>query len=207
MLALLAFAAHAATNEVSFDLGWVGASDPAWDFFSDADTLPSYGVRLGYAVHPNVAVIAGWQHAVNGASVGLPGLAGSSDYEYDDYDDGHVTAAMYSDQILLGAKGDVKIWSWLHPYATVQAVGMRGLVRMDDDPGDDENLTQVQVAGVTGGVEGALGLDFLIPVKGRWKIGLYTELGYGWLAPMRLEDLGSVQFAGFAGRAGVGVRF
>ncbi|MFN7144829.1 MAG: hypothetical protein ACK4YP_13720 [Myxococcota bacterium] len=201
---LLAFApsAAAATHEVSFEVGWIGAYDPAWDLFSSGDALPSYGLRLGFAVHDNVALIAGWQHAVHGGSVSVDAY-GTDEYGYEST----FRAAMYTDQINVGAKADVKVWSWLHPYVTAQAVGMRGLARLDDDAGDDENLTQVQVAGLTGGFTGAAGLDFLIPVKGRVAIAPYIELGYGWMAPLALRDLGSVQFGGFAGRSGVGVRF
>lgn len=199
-LLALALPAAAATHEVSFEVGWIGAYDPAWDVFSGGNSLPSYGLRLGFAVHDNVALIAGWQHAVNGGSVGLDGY---EDYGYER----EFQAAMYTDQINVGAKADVKVWSWFHPYVTAQAVGMRGLARLDDDARDDENLTQVQVAGLTGGFTGAAGLDFLIPIKGRVAIAPYIELGYGWMAPLALRDLGSVQFGGFAGRSGVGVRF
>ncbi|MES2640293.1 MAG: hypothetical protein V4850_12440 [Myxococcota bacterium] len=194
--------AAAATHEVSFELGWLGANDPAWDTFSAADSLNSFGLRAGFAVHPNVAVIAGWQHATHGADV----YSESDGDDYNSQQDSFQTA-MYTDQITVGSKADVKVFKWLHPYVTAQVVGMRGLARLDDDRNDDENLTQIQRAGLTGGFLAGGGLDFLIPVRDNVSIAPYVEVGYGWLAPMAFQDLGTVQFSGFSGRAGVGVRF
>ncbi len=202
----LSFSAAAATHEVSFEAGWIGAWDPAFDYFADGNALGSYGLRVGYAVHPNVAVIAGWQHAVHGAGIVVPGL-GSETGDDDYYGQDAFFAALYSDQVSVGAKADVQLLRWLHPYVTAQLVGMRGLVRLDDDLNDDENVTQREVAGLTGGLLGGAGLDIPIRVKGRWAIAPYVELGYGWMAPMQLEGLGSLQFAGFSGRTGIGVRF
>lgn len=207
LLFALAQPALAASHEISFELGWITTEDPAWGYFSSSGAIGSYGIRGGFEVHPNVTIIGGWQHSQTGASVEISSW-GDDDYDdEDEYYDGAFQTAMYSDQITLGSKADVKLFKWLHPYVTAQLAGMRGLVRMDDDSGDDENLTQVEKAGVTGGVIGAAGLDFLIRVKGDVYIAPYFELGYGWYAPMVIEDLGSVQFSGFAGRAGVGVRF
>ncbi|MDP2304854.1 MAG: hypothetical protein Q8P18_02375 [Pseudomonadota bacterium] len=205
LLVTLASPAAASSNELSFEVGWIGANDPAWDLFSSGDSLASVGLRGGFAVHPNVAIIAGWQHATNGATVYFNG-AGEEDDDYYD-ESGSFRAALYTDQITVGSKADVKVFKWLHPYVTAQVVGMRGLARLDDDSNDDENLTQVQRAGLTGGFLAGGGLDFIIRVRGQVAIAPYVELGYGWLAPMVLPDLGSVQFSGFAGRTGVGVRF
>jgi hypothetical protein len=212
-LLALALPAAAATHEISAEVGWINSSDPAWDFFSEAALHGSYGLRLGYAVHPNVAIIGGWQHAVNGVGTSGPGIGaasysdGGDDYYYDNED--AFWAALYTDQVTVGAKADFQVLTWLHPYATVQAVGMRGLLRMDDDSQDDENLTQIELAGLTGGVLGAVGLDLPVPLRVGSTVAIapYAEVGYGWLAPMQFEQLGSVQFAGFTGRAGVGVRF
>jgi hypothetical protein len=205
LLCALAAPALASSNEISFEVGWLGATDPAFDTFSNGNTLGSLGLRAGYAVHPNVAIIAGWQHATNGATVDVPGTE-NTDADY--YGSGtSFQTALYTDQISVGSKADVKVWKWLHPYVTAQVVGMRGLARLDDDSGDDENLTQVQRAGLTGGFLAGGGLDFLIRVRGDVYIAPYVEVGYGWMAPLALKDLGTVQFSGFSGRSGVGVRF
>lgn len=199
--------------DVSGEVAWIGATDPAWDFFAEGDSLVSYGLRVGYAVHPNVSVLVGWQHAAHGASTSGPaagaellGYEGDDEYAYYESEQAF-WAAMYTDQVSVGAKAGATVWKWLHPYGTVQLVGMRGLVRMDDDPNDDENVTQIEVAGLTGGFAAAGGFDILIPVRGSVAIAPYVEVGYGLLAPMKLEDLGSVQFSGFSGRTGLGVRF
>ena len=198
--------------DISAEIAWLGATDPAWNYFAEDDALVSFGLRAGYAVHPNVSLLVGWQHAANGAVSSAPAVGGA--LVTDEADDlayyessAAFRAAMYTDELSVGAKGGVTVWKWLHPYATLKVVGMRGLVRMDDDPEDDENVTQVEVAGVTGGFSTAAGFDILIPVRGRWIVSPYVELGYGLLAPMQLEDLGTVQFSGFSGRTGMGVRF
>ncbi len=208
LLCALALPAAAATHEISVEAGWLGTRDPAFDLFANGRSLGSIGLRGGFAVHPNVAIIAGWQHSTHGASVDVPGAASYDDEEEDYYDyGGGFQTALYTDQISVGSKADVKVFKWLHPYVTAQVVGMRGLARLDDDNNDDENLTQVQRAGLTGGFLGAGGLDFIIKVRGTFAIAPYVELGYGWMAPMAFEDLGTLQFSGFAGRTGVGVRF
>ncbi len=216
-LSALVSPASAATHEISVEAGWLGTADPAFSLFSDGAAIGSIGLRGGFKVHDHVAVIAGWQHATNGAQVSAPGggLAsgggGDTTYYYgeDDYyyDEVSFRTALYTDQITLGSKADVKVFKWLHPYVAAQVIGMRALARVDDAAGDDENLTQVQRAGVTAGAMGTLGLDFPIGSGGAWAIAPYVELGYGWLAPVRLGELGNLHLSGFTGRAGVGVRF
>lgn len=199
--------------DISAEIAWIGATDPAWDFFSEGDSLVSYGLRVGYALTPNVSVLVGWQHAAHGSSTSGPaagaallGDEGGDDYPYYEREQAF-WAAMYTDQISVGAKGGATVWKWLYPYGTFKLVGLRGLARLDDDPFDDENVTQIEVAGLTGGFSAAAGFDIVVPVRGNVSMAPYVELGYGLLAPMRFEQLGTVQFSGFSGRAGLGVRF
>jgi hypothetical protein len=196
--------AFAASREVDVELGWQGSSDPAFGLFSTGASLGSVGIRAGWAVHPRVALIAGWQHGTTGVDVG---------YEYDTTTSGGgipaggYQTALYSDTITFGAKADLEVKRWLHPYATVQGAGMRALVRLDDDSTDDENLTQIQRVGITGGAIGAAGVEFPIRLNASMALAPYVELGYGWYAPATFADLGTLQFSGFAGRAGAGLRF
>ncbi|MFZ5477843.1 MAG: hypothetical protein ACOZNI_13800 [Myxococcota bacterium] len=202
-------AALAADDEISVELGWIGAHDRAWDVFSRGDSYGTVGLRVGKEVHDRVAIVAGWQHGTVGADVESDD--DGDDYDYDTGDtglsSGSFRAAFYGNQLTLGAKADVELLPWLHPYATVQGVGVVAVVRFDDDLDDDENATQVQRTGFSGGLLAAGGVDFPIRVKGDVAIAPYLELGYGFVAPIRFDELGEVGFGGFAGRTGVGVRF
>lgn len=205
---LLAFSANAANHEVNLELGWIGARDPAWDTFSNANSHGTFGARVGYRVHPRIAVIAGWHHGSDGLSV-------EGDYEDEDGDGtadngiqaGGYRTAFYGDQVTLGAKADLAVRPWFHPYVAVQGAVMRALVRMDDDAEDDENLTQVQAVGLTGGGVATAGMDFPIPLTPKLSLALYAEFGYALLAPAQFDQLGSIQFGGFSGRTGMGLRF
>lgn len=208
MLALLALlsGAHAASNQVSAEIGWFGAYDPNWDWFSSGYYIGTFGLRGGLKVHDRVTAIVGWHHGSSGAGV-------YSDYDYDEgstvaTDFGGFHTKFVADQITLGAKADWAPIPWVQPYAAVQAVGMRGVARFDDDTNDDENATQTKRAGVTGGVLGTVGSDFPIRtgVQGLAVVP-YVEVGYAWLAPMKLGDAGDLSFYGFSGRAGLGLHF
>jgi hypothetical protein len=203
MLLLMIGAALAADDEVSFEVGWIGAHDRAWDVFAGGDAYGTFGLRVGKEIHPRVAIVAGWQHGNVGSDVYTDG---DTSYYDDGYDSGF-RAAFYGDQVTLGAKADVELLPWLHPYATAQGIGARAMVRFDDDLEDDENPTQVQRVGLSGGIYAAGGLDFPIRVKGDVAIAPYMEYGYGLIAPIHFGDVGQLGFSGFAGRTGVGVRF
>lgn len=208
MLTLLCLSAFAADNEVNFDVGWLGAHDQAWNTFSDTEFLAGVGVRGGLRVHDRVAIVADFHHSWAGADNALPSVGSRVTDGYDDYyDESYLTAAMWNEQLAVGAKADLEVWRWFHPYVTLQAVAVLGVARLDDDANDPENLTQIQRIGFTGGARGHLGMDFPIHATEDVAIAPYLEMGYGWLAPMYLEDLGTVQFSGFSGHAGVGVRF
>lgn len=216
MFALTLFsAAMAASNQVSLEAGWLGAPDPNWQTFSPGYSYGTGGVRVGLKVHERVTAVVGWQHGKTGMGLNFEG---DTDYVtddegyYDEYDYGSASelgAAFSADQITLGAKADWDLLRWLNPYVVVSGVGMRGVVRFDEDPDDDDNIGQRAVAGMSGGVLATAGLDFPIHLgkESRYAIVPSLEMGYGWIAPMRFEDVGRLQFHGFAGRAGVGLHF
>jgi hypothetical protein len=208
LLLALALPASAASHEINFEAGWLNSSDTAWNRFSTSDMYGTYGLRVGVAFHPRIAAIAGWQHGVSGVTI-YTGDFESEEYYEEGEEGGVISTGFYGDQFTLGLKGDVELAKWLHPYATVQAVGLRAIARLDDDQSDDENPGQVQRSGFTGGGLVSLGVDFPIGLGKANTIAIapYTELGYGLLAPLKLAELGSVQMRGFTGRVGVGLRF
>jgi hypothetical protein len=204
-LALLSVASAAPLHgEIALEGGWLGAADPAYRLIGNGYTLGSGGLRLGWRVHDNVVLLLGWQHHDGGVAVYAPSVGATA---YDEEYTGAFDSTFAADELTLGSKADVKVFKWLRPYVAAQLVGMRGAVRLDDDDVDDENLTQKYQAGVTGGLMGTAGLAFPIHVHEQIGLAPYVELGYGWLAPLVLGDLGSVQFQGFTGRAGLAVTF
>ena len=202
-------AAQAAGNEISFELGSFGAHDPNWELFSNDEQLVTWGFRGGYAITPNLAVIATWQHGAWGGGLDIYGE--SSYYDDDDeyyYEDTSLNLAFTANQFGVGPKYDVELFSWLRPYATAQFIAFLGTVRMDEDEDHDDNINQYKTSGFSPAGMAALGIDF-IPVRPRrtGSLATYLEMGYGYAAPMKLGDLGQLSFNGFALRWGVGARF
>jgi len=194
---LLPVAAHGADDEVSLELGSIGTPDADWALFSDTERLPTQGLRLGWAVHDRVALVAGWHRGAQGMTVGGE-TTGQSDF----------VATFGAHLFSLGAKADVALTPWFAPYATAQAIGLIGTVRLDDDPEDDENPNQIAESAFAPGAMGTAGVEFRIPFHdGAFAAATSLEMGYAWLAPLAYDTLGDLQFRGFAVRWGVGARF
>lgn len=218
LLLALASPAEASSKEIGIELGWVGSDDPRWDLLGGDGVLGSWGIRGGFPIHKNLALIGGWQHAAVGGEISL----GNSEVYADDvlYSDEEsssyyaqettVRTGFWSDQLTFGVKADKQFTHWFGLYATVQGSGQHALVKLDadEDRTGEKDPTEVTVNGWTGGVMATGGVEFTIPLgRSGLGLGLWTEFGYAWNAPMELEQLGSVQFAGFAGRAGTGIKF
>ncbi len=205
-LALLAFsgAAQAADHELSLELGTTANHQQNWYMFNaESQQLPSWGLRAGVAVHDRLAIIGGWHHGKKGMRLGF-------DESWEDDEEAYGFASVfYGDSFTLGLKADVPVAVWFRPYATAQGLGLRGMVRLDDDLSEDDNLNQIQQADFSLGGIGALGVDFRVPFKdGAWALASYLELGYGYAAPLDFGDLGELdELHGVVFRWGAGVRF
>ncbi len=200
-------AAIAADHEISLELGTIGhGPDDNWFLVNDYnDYLGVYGVRLGYAVHDRVAIIGGWHHGRSGARVEM----GDEGAYYDE--EGmyaNLGVAYYADTFSLGAKADWPLAVWFHPYATVQALGIRSLVRLDDAPRDDDNLNQIQRSAFSPGGAAAGGLEFRVPMNhNEWALATHAELGYHIGTRASFDELGSLGNRGLVFRWGLGARF
>ena len=206
-LSLLAFsgAAQAADHELSLELGTAANHQQNWFMFNDeSQQLPSWGLRAGVAVHDRLAIIGGWHHGKKGMRLGFGG-----DWDDDDEEAYGFASVFYGDSFTLGLKADVPVAVWFRPYATAQGLGDRGMVRLDDDLSEDDNLNQIQRSDFSFGGIGALGVDFRMPLKdGAWAIASYLELGYGYASPLDFDELGELDgLYGVVFRWGVGVRF
>lgn len=191
----------AGNNELSFSVASIGVPDDNWDLFSDNDGLRTLGGRVGYGLSPSLAVVLDWQHGVEGSSFESYG-------GYDDYYDVSGKMAITTNAWSVGPKLSLDAISWLRPYVTVQGTFLWGTVKLDDDTSDDENLNQLRRSGVTGGGVAAAGVDLvLLSEQRRIRPAIGFEAGYGWLAPLKLGDMGSLAMRGFHSDLTVGARF
>lgn len=190
-------AALAAQNEVSLELGSFASPDPDWELFSESGHLPTQGLRLGWALHDRIALVGGWHRGARGMTLGDE--AGSqSDF----------VAAFCAHTLGVGAKADWPLASWFAPYATAQATGLLGTVRLDDDPEDDDNLNQLSHTAFAPGAMATAGLEFRLPLReDALAAATSFELGYAWFAPLSYDALGSLAFRGLVLRWGLGARF
>lgn len=200
--------AFAADHELSLELGSLHVNSDSWDLFHEGEYFPTAGVRLGVAVHERVAVVAGYHHAAYGSDIYTDSWSGEYDFADEESDAADFVGAFAGDEYTLGAKVDVPVTGWLHPYGVVHALGVRGVIRLDEDVEDDDNLNQLPYRALTFGGMGALGVEFLAPVlKEKAHLGSYLELGYGRVAALDFDALGKMPMGGFAVRMGTGVRF
>lgn len=195
--------AHAANHELNLELGRLGTQGEAFEVLSHYGTMGSVGARGGYALGERLTLVADYQHSQLGGSID------SYDEEDGEYmADGLIGFALRAQQIGVGVKYDVELWPWLHPYGTAQALGVVGVLRMDDDTEDDDNVNELRRVGVAPGGVAALGLD-LIALRADRPVrpATYLEAGYAYVAPMKLGDAGDLDFRGFYLRWGLGARF
>lgn len=197
----LALSAPARADNLSLDLnrGLIRMSDPNWDMYSHDDNLSGWGLRAGYAVTPWLTGVVGYKYAFDGGPVSAEG----------DYDDGSLFyQALSTHELSLGPKLSLPALSWLQPYATLQGVALLGRERLDDDTDDDENLNELRANGFSGGALAAGGVDLILRrVDKAVRPTVHTEVGYAWIAPMTLGDLGQLEVHGLYVQWGVGARF
>ncbi len=193
--------------EAAVEYSTLAIFDPAFDLFSGfSETLAGGGLKVGYRVHDRVTVLASYHRASRGAEVTSLD-SGDTPYDYGYGDEFAMVAAFSSDQFALGPRVDVGIADVLFPYVTAQALVVRGLGRLDEDPEVNNNLNQIRGAGLGAGVLGAGGLQVRVPRNAVVQLAVHLELGYGWVSPIELGDLGRVRPRGFATRGGLGVVF
>lgn len=206
LMLLGALSANAANHEVNLELGRLGTHGEDFAVLDQYGTMPSLGLRGGYALTDRVTLVADWQRSRIGGTL----EAYNYDDEGDDYESEYAELglALGVNQMGLGAKYDLEVFPWLHPYGTAQFLGALGVLRLDDETDDDDNENQLTRTGFAPGGVAALGID-LIPLRADRAVrpATHLEMGYAYLAPMKLGDTGDLDFRGFYLRWGVGARF
>ena len=208
--------AHAASHELSLELGSFGTRDDRFDLFHERSLLGTYGLRGGIALHDRVSLLVGAHYASTGNEVWVEG---GSNYE-DDYEEEGASfrAAYRGAHLLVGPKLDIPVADWGFPYLTVQGALFVGRVYLDEGPDDTENAGQLAATGLNPGGVAAVGLD-IVPVHlrgGRTGFGSHIEMGYGLVAATGFDqkpevgeaaEIARFGMGGFYLRAGVGVYF
>ncbi|GDX83557.1 hypothetical protein LBMAG42_53680 [Deltaproteobacteria bacterium] len=177
--------------------GTVFESDPYGSLSNGG--LTSAGIRGSYRVNRWLVPFAGLSYtdATMSHIVTSDDELGSTTFR----------TGLYQTQMFLGAKPTWAPNKYVGVYGLVQAQGLLGIVRLDDDPDDDENLGQIEGEGFAfGGTFGA-GVEAFAPTGGPLQIAFSFELGYSAYAPLQLEDVATIDASGVSLRTGVGVRF
>ena len=194
-------AADTDSFEISVGLGTQGGQDDNWSMFSYEDQLLSVGGRVGMMVTPRLAAVADYQVGRHGYDLWVDG-------EF--YDDAGLDVTLH--QLSLGPKVVLYQWGALRPYATAQAQGLMGRLRITEDPDDADSPARFTSA-TLGGVA-ALGVD--LQPKKMSLLTSHLEAGYGRSFAMTFRDkdagptaadIGDLSLGGFYLRIGVGVRF
>jgi hypothetical protein len=161
---------------------------------------------VGYPVVPSITVLGSWSMQRRGATYYTP-LVGAEEADYS-YDEAESATALLGHTAGLGVKWNVLENPWVSPYLSGQGLVQVGTLKLDDDLDRDDNINQISARAIAPGfsvVAGAdvgLGLEEL-PVR---PMG-HVEIGYGHLAALDYDELGSMRLRGLIVRAGVGVQF
>lgn len=189
-------------REITLNVGILNSDDQNWEMFAEGDVLPSFGARFGYPVVKHFKVVAGYEYGQGGSHVSVYDESGE-DGENNGFDTG-----FFSHQALIGGKVHWSPSSWVTLYGIAQGDVMFATVKIDDDPDDDENPGQIERGGVSAGVIAAAGVGVNVPFKGdkmAWEV--HAELGYGYIAPLEIEEIGKLEFSGVSFRVGTGLVF
>ena len=187
---------------VAVERGSLGISDEAFDVFSNRDTLPSWGAKVGFRLDSHLELVGSWARSRRGSNIEvfIPS---------DTFDDPaqRFVAALTTNQFGAGLRADVTLLDVLLPYVSVQGTVTTGMARLDDDPSRASNPNQLTASGIGAGVLAFAGTELRVPPDSDVQVTLHLELGYGYTSAIALGELGSVQPGGLAARGGLGLRF
>ena len=196
MITLLFASVSLAATELSLELGSTHAPDPGYELFSDKNAMGSWGARLGFGLSDRTSVLVDWQHSGPGGAV----TTSADTVEFE--------AALTVDQLAVGPRFGIRVHENAMPYVTVQAVGMRGRVRLDGDPDSTDDLDEWKDSALTGGGLAMGGAQVLVGEPEQTvRFSGHLEMGYGYALPLDYGDFGSISFHGFALRGGAGIVF
>lgn len=191
---------------IAGELGSLGNDDPAYDLFSEGDSMGSAGVALGFTLVNHLSLVGSWHHFRHGATVVVGGTDSSTDADFESNSQ-EFRSAWIANEGTLGLRVDASVRDVLFPYVTARGTLLGARMRLDDDPTVNDNPGQVQAGGLTQGVMGTAGFELRIPPNSDIQVAWTLEFGHSWLARADFGAFGSMQPGGFVARSGLGLRF
>ncbi len=201
--------AHAApAHSVALDIGHMDSPDRAFDVLGNY-ALATYGVRWVYDLER-------WTW------LDLTGGLRFSERRSDNYfqDDGTdipdgqgFEARWFHNTTAVGLRTQGELRSPVfQPYARAQLSLETGVLRLDEDPDDKDNLNELRTIALAPGVELVGGLDVVTSpfgMDGGRDISplFYLEMGWNRTGLLDLGDTGELRYGGFVVRTGLGVAF
>jgi len=189
-------------GSLNVEMGSIANHDPSYNLFSNGDGMRSMGLRGGVRLGEHLTVLGGWHRARRGAVV----YVGNNDTGSED--GASFNAALFADELSLGAQAGLPVGDFIYPYVGVDAMLFRGVMKFDEDLSTRNNAGQVVAAGAAPGILPVGGIEFRSPTGvDDVEVGFYFELGYSAFANANFGDLGQMKPGGLSARGGLGVRF
>jgi hypothetical protein len=180
------------------------------------------GIRITRDLDKNLTLLASWN---------MGGTRSDSDYydygyyDYDYYeediyyDNTEVDSVLTINQVSSGVRYSYRLASWIHPYASAQAVVQHGHLLITDDYDSERPLFEFRSNAFGVGGTGSVGVELRsAKIAKKYKIAIYGEGGYAAMTPLKFgydsgidaaqkNSLGQLRFGGAYSRFGIGLKF
>ena len=202
---LLGLAQAAPGSSLALDVGRLDSPHPAQEMLG-GDALATYGFRYVHDLErwTRLDVTAGLRFSERRVDTTVTSNGGASEQSFETRWF-HNTAALG-----LRLQGDTA-WEGFQPYARAQLTVDTGVLRLDEDLDDKDNINQIRTIGVAPGAELVAGVDILTLPSGMGYLDvspvLFLEMGWNRTALMDLDPIGDMRFGGFVVRTGLGLAF
>lgn len=201
--------AFAGDKELSLDTSWTAINTSSWEVVNGSP-LNTVGLSGGWDIGSNLTAIASVNWGQTGSEHSYP-------YWYDEENndqtgpgtEGYV-AALNVVQVQAGVRTDrLEHTNWVRPYLVSRVSGTLGIMQLDDDTRDSDNVNQITRTGTSFGGMAAIGIAVERPRRSAGPFAVHGELegGYALATALKFEDLGELAMHGVHIRAGIGLRF
>jgi hypothetical protein len=205
----LAANAWAGDKEISLDTGLIGSTSDAWRVVG-GNPMPTIGLSGGWDVAPGLTAVGTLQWGQSGSK----NYFGNQWWEEDEGgsaspgSEGFI-AAIHLIQLQGGVRSDLMQNRWVRPYGVAKLSTTVGVLRLDDDPSDKDNVNQIQSVGFSIGGIAAAGIAVERPRKqaGPFAFRCELEAGYGFGTALGFDEIGELEMSAMHIRAAAGVRF
>ena len=207
---LFASSAWAGDKEISLESSVFNTSaDANWQIVDGSPGIAMIGLSGGMDLNSSITAVGSLRWGQSGASNGMH-------YEWWEEEgsnsvagtDGFV-AGLNLVQLQGGVRSELRQGHWIRLYGVTKASATIGILGLDDDDGDKDNVNQISETGLSLGGMAALGLAIEQPKKqaGPWAIRGEFEAGYSAGTPLSFGDIGSLDMLGVHAKASIGLRF